>query len=152
MIYQESEFKPNVESWVGAYGLMQMMPHTFEKYGLDTTATPKQQIFAGTKYLRYLEKQFPPEVSDSTELIKFTLAAYNSGIGHILDARRLAKKYGKDENKWTNHVDHFVLNLSDPFYYHDTVVYYGYLRGEETYNFVNEIIDRYEDYKNLIKK
>lgn len=152
MVYQESEFKPNVKSWVGAYGLMQMMPETFEKYGLDTTATPKQQIVAGTKYLKYLEKQLPEEISDSSEIIKFTLASYNSGIGHILDARRLAEKYGKDPNKWTDNVDHFVLNLSDKFYYHDSVVYYGYLRGEETYTFVNEILQRYEDYKNLIKK
>jgi len=152
MIYQESEFKPNVKSWVGAYGLMQMMPHTFEKYGLDTTATPDQQIIAGTKYLKYLEKQLPDEITDTADLIKFTLASYNSGIGHVLDARRLAQKYGKDPNQWSGNVDHFILNLSDKFYYHDSVVYYGYLRGEETYKFVNEIVQRFEDYKNLINK
>jgi len=152
MIYQESEFKPNVKSWVGAYGLMQMMPHTFEKYGLDTTATPDQQIIAGAKYLKYLEKQLPDEIKDTADLIKFTLASYNSGIGHVLDARRLAQKYGKDPNQWSGNVDHFILNLSDKFYYHDSVVYYGYLRGDETYKFVNEIVQRFEDYKNLIKK
>jgi membrane-bound lytic murein transglycosylase F len=152
MIYQESEFKPNVKSWVGAYGLMQMMPHTFEKYDLDTTATPKQQIIAGVRYLKYLEKQFPPDVADSAELIKLTLAAYNSGIGHVLDARRLAEKYGRNPNKWDNNVDFFILNLSDEFYYRDEVVYYGYLRGSETYKFVNDIMQRYEDYRNLIKK
>lgn len=152
MIYQESQFKPNVRSWVGAYGLMQMMPHTFELYGIDTTATPKKQIIAGSKYLKHLDEQLPEEITNKNERIKFTLASYNSGIGHILDARRLAIKYGKDPNVWTDNVDHFVLNLSDKFYYHDTVVYYGYLRGEETYNFVNEIIRRYEDYKNLIEE
>jgi membrane-bound lytic murein transglycosylase F len=152
MIYQESEFKPHVKSWVGAYGLMQMMPQTFEQYGIDTTASPMEQIRAGVKYLKYLEKQLPEEISEESEKIKFTLASYNSGIGHVLDARRLAEKYGKDPNRWTGHVDHFVLNLSDEFYYHDSVVYYGYLRGEETYNFVNEILQRYEDYKNLIKE
>ncbi len=152
MIYQESEFKPNVKSWVGAYGLMQMMPQTFEKYGIDTTATPPEQIIVGTKYLKFLEKELKKEISDKNELIKFTLAAYNAGIGHVMDARNLAVKYGKDPNRWGGHVDHFVLNLSDEFYYHDSVVNYGYLRGEETYNFVNEIMLRYEDYKNLIKK
>jgi len=152
MIYQESEFKPNVKSWVGAYGLMQMMPSTFEKYDLDTTATPQQQIIAGVRYLKYLEKQLPPEVNDSAEMIKFTLAAYNSGVGHVLDARRLAQKYGRNPDKWTNNVDFFILNLSDEFYYRDPVVYYGYLRGEETYKFVDDIIHRYEDYRNLIKK
>lgn len=152
MIYQESEFKPNVRSWVGAYGLMQMMPETFELYGIDTTASPEEQIRAGARYLRYIEKQLPEEITDKEEQIKFTLASYNSGIAHILDARRLAEKYGKDPNRWTGHVDHFVLNLSDEYYYRDPVVYYGYLRGEETYNFVNEILSRYEDYKNLIEK
>jgi membrane-bound lytic murein transglycosylase F len=150
MIYQESQFKPNVKSWVGAYGLMQMMPQTLEIYGIDTTATPQEQIIAGSKYLSLLSDQLPIEISDENERINFILASYNAGIGHVLDARRLAEKYGKDPNVWTGNVDHFILNLSDKYYYHDTVVFYGYLRGEETYNFVKEIQKRYEDYKNLI--
>lgn len=152
MIYQESEFKPHVRSWVGAYGLMQMMPNTFEKYGLDTTASPEQQIVAGAKYLKHLEGQLPDEITDSLERDKFTLAAYNCGLGHVLDARRLTKKYGKNPNVWTDNVDFYILNLSDKFYYHDTAVYYGYIRGEETYKFVNDIFQRYEDYKNLISE
>jgi membrane-bound lytic murein transglycosylase F len=149
MIYQESEFKPNVRSWVGAYGLMQMMPATFEKYGIDTTASPAVQIKTGAKYLKFLDGQLPGEITDSLERIKFTLASYNCGLGHVLDARRLTEKYGKDQNTWTGNVDFFIKNLSDKYYYYDTVVYYGYLRGEETYNFVEEILRRYEDYKNL---
>lgn len=152
MIYQESEFKPNVRSWVGAYGLMQLMPETLKKYDLDTLSSPEDQIMAGAKYLRYLEKQLPPEISDSMQRIKFTLAAYNAGIGHVFDARRLTKKYGKDKNVWDNNVDFYIKNLSDHYYYHDDLVQYGYLRGDETYNFVKEIFNRFEDYKNLIKK
>lgn len=152
MIYQESEFKPNVKSWVGAYGLMQMMPSTFEQYGLDTTASPKEQIDAGAKYLGYLENQLPAEITDKNERIKFTLAAYNCGIGHVLDARRLTEKYKKDPNVWSGQVDEFIYKLSDKTYYHDPVVYYGYIRGEETYRFVNEILQRFEDYKNLIRE
>ena len=151
VIYQESEFKPNVRSWVGAYGLMQLMPETLEKYGLDTLSSPEEQINAGARYLHYLDKQLPPEISDSVQRIKFVLASYNAGIGHVLDARRLALKYGKDPNVWNGNVDFFILNLSDRFYYHDDVVQYGYVRGEETFNFVKEIFDRFEDYKNLIK-
>ena len=150
LIYQESQFKPNVRSWVGAYGLMQLMPETLMHFDLDTNATPQEQIFAGAKYIAYLDRQLPETITDSIERIKFTLASYNSGIGHILDGRRLAEKYGKDPDIWTGHVDHFVYSLSDEFYYHDPVVYYGYTRGEETYNFVIEIMERFEDYKNLI--
>jgi len=150
LIYQESEFKPNVRSWVGAYGLMQLMPETLKHYELDTTASPEEQIFAGANYLKYLDKQLPETITDSIERMKFLLASYNSGVGHILDGRRLAEKYGKDPNVWTDSVDHFVFSLSEEFYYHDPVVYYGYTRGEETYNFVIEIMERFEDYKNLI--
>ncbi len=152
LIYQESEFKPNVRSWVGAYGLMQMMPSTLEKYGLDTTATAYQQIIAGTRYLKHLDKQLPEDITDSVERIKFVMASYNAGIAHVFDARRLAEKYGKDPNIWTGNVDFFMLNLSDKYYYHDPVVYYGYVRGKETYDFVNEIFIRFEDYRNLIPK
>ena len=152
LIYQESEFKPNVRSWVGAYGLMQMMPSTLKKYGLDTTASAYQQIIAGVKYLKYLDKQLPEEITDSVERIKFVMASYNAGIAHVFDARRLAEKYGKNPNIWTDNVDFYMLNLSDKDYYHDPVVYYGYVRGKETYNFVNEIFNRYEDYRNLIPK
>ena len=152
LIYQESQFKPNVRSWVGAYGLMQLMPETLSHFNLDTTASSKEQIFAGAKYITYLDQQLPETITDSAERIKFLLASYNSGIGHILDGRRLAEKYGKDPDIWTGHVDHFVFSLSDEFYYHDPVVYYGYTRGEETYNFVVEIMERYEDYKNLITR
>ena len=152
LVYQESEFKPDVKSWVGAYGLMQMMPATFEEYGLDTTANPKQQLMAGARYLKKLNGQLPESIDERMERIKFTLAAYNCGLGHVLDARRLAKKYGMDPDKWDNNVDHFILGLSDSFYYHDTVVYYGYIRGEETYAFVNDILTRYADYRNLISE
>ena len=152
LIYQESQFKPNVKSWVGAFGLMQLMPTVLQKYGLDSTANPEQQIEAGIKHLKYKLKQVPDEITDSTERIKFTLASYNSGIGHVFDARRLTEKYGSNPNVWDNNVAEFILKLSDKKYYHDPVVYYGYTRGIETYNLVSEVMYRYEQYKNLIRK
>jgi membrane-bound lytic murein transglycosylase F len=150
LIYQESQFNPNAESWVGAKGLMQMMPEVMKKYNITDDSPPEDHIKAGAKYLRYLEKQIPPEVSDSIERIKFTLAAYNTGIAHVLDARRLALKYGRNPNQWTDNVDYFILHLSEKKYYNDPVVYYGYVRGWETYNFVQEIMERYKIYKTLI--
>lgn len=151
LIYQESEFKPDVASWVGAVGLMQMMPDVLEKYGITDESPPQDHIKAGVKYIKYLERQIPPEVTDSIQRIKFTLAAYNTGVGHVLDARRLAEKYGKNPNIWDDNVDYFILHLSEKKYYNDPVVYYGYVRGWETYNFVREIFDRYQIYKTLIE-
>ncbi len=152
MIYQESEFKPHVKSWVGAYGLMQLMPETMAEFGVTENATPEEQINAGVRLLRSFEKQLPPEITDSVEKIKFTLASYNGGLGHILDARRLARKFGKNPNVWDNNVDYFVLHLSEKKFYHDPVVRNGYMRGWETYDFVRQIFDRYEGYKTLIPK
>jgi len=152
LVYQESEFKPNVRSWVGAYGLMQLMPTVLDKYGLDSTASPTEQLTAGVKHLIYIQKQLPPEITDTTEQIKFLLASYNCGLGHVLDARRLAEKYKKNPNKWTVSVDSCVLNLSEKEYYHDPVVYYGYVRGDETFNFVEEIMGRYKIYSELIQE
>jgi membrane-bound lytic murein transglycosylase F len=153
LVYQESEFKPNVQSWVGAYGLMQLMPSVLKKYGLDSTSVdPAIQLNAGVKHLIYIQKQLPQEITDSIEQIKFLLASYNCGLGHVLDARRLADKYEKSPNIWTNSVDSCILNLSEKEYYHDSVVYYGYVRGKETFNFVEEIIGRYKIYSTLIKE
>lgn len=152
LVYQESEFKPNVRSWVGAFGLMQLMPSVLEKYGLDSTADPSEQLTAGVRHLIYINNQLPPEIVDSTEQVKFLLASYNCGLGHVLDARRLAEKHEKDPNNWTNSVDSCVLNLSEKEHYHDPVVYYGYIRGKETFNFVEEIMERYKIYCELIKE
>ncbi len=152
MIYQESEFKPHVTSWVGAYGLMQLMPETMKEYGITEDSSEEAQINAGVSLLKSFENQLPKTITDSVEKIKFTLASYNGGLSHILDARRLAKKFGKNPNVWTNNVDYFVLHLSEKKYYHDSVVRNGYMRGWETYNFVKDIFSRYRSYKTLISR
>ncbi len=152
MIYQESEFKPNVSSWVGAYGLMQLMPSTMKEYGITKSSNVEAQINAGVQLLLSFKNQLPETITDSVEKIKFTLASYNGGLGHILDARRLAKKYGKNPDTWTGNVDYFVLHLSEKKYYHDPLVRNGYMRGWETFDFVKDIFSRYESYKTLINK
>ena len=149
LIYQESRFNNRSKSWAGAFGLMQLMPNTAERYGIDSLASPNANIQAGVRFLKWLNEQLS-DIKDSTERLKFVLAAYNVGLGHVLDARRLAKKNGKNPNVWEGNVDYYLLNKSKPKYYRDPVVRYGYCRGEETYNYVSEIIKRYEHYKNLV--
>jgi membrane-bound lytic murein transglycosylase F len=151
LIYQESKFNPDAESWSGAFGLMQMMPETAEQYGVSDTSSPEDQIEAGIRYIHLIDKQLTPLINDSIERRKFVLASYNAGLAHVLDAQRLAAKYNKDPEKWEDNVDYYLLNKSNPKYYKDSVVYYGYCRGSEPYNYVIEIYDRYQDYINLIK-
>jgi len=47
-------------------------------------------------------------------------------------------------------VDYYLLNKSKPEYYRDSVVKYGYCRGQEPYNFVYDILDRFGHYKNVV--
>mgnify|MGYP006073482263 CR=1 FL=1 len=149
LIYQESGFDPSSSSWAGAQGLMQLMPETALEYGLDSTGNPKDNIEAGVEYLKWLDEQFEEKVPDSTERITFVLASYNVGLGHIFDAMRLAEKYDLDPKIWKDNVAEMILKKSNPKYYRDEVVYYGYCRGSETYNYVNEIYNRFEHYKNV---
>ena len=145
LIFQESRFRLDLESEKGAFGLMQLMPVVMEKYGIDYDATPEQQLEAGGKLLKYLGECFENKVSDSAERVKFVLASYNAGLGHVYDAQRLALKYGSNPEVWDNNVDYFILNKSK--YYNDTCCRAGYLRGTETYRFVEEVLDRYYQYQ-----
>ncbi|ACF12845.1 Lytic transglycosylase catalytic [Chloroherpeton thalassium ATCC 35110] len=150
MIYQESRFDPNATSWVGAKGLMQVVPETAEPYGVTNLYDPKQNILAGTKYLIYL-MDFWKTIPDSLERIKFVMASYNVGAGHILDAQRLAEKYGSDPNVWTDHVEKYILLKSEKKYYYDEAVRNGYCRGAEPYNYVREIWSRYSHYRQVLE-
>jgi len=151
LIYQESKFNPQAESWSGAFGLMQMMPETAEKYGISDTSAPQDQIYAGVKYLEQIDRQLKDLVPDSIERRKFVMASYNVGLAHVLDAQRLAKKYHKNPQIWDDNVAYFLLNKSKPEYYQDSVSYYGYCRGSEPFKYVNSIYSRFQDYTNLIK-
>lgn len=151
LIYQESQFRVDAKSWVGAFGLMQLMPNTAKKYNVDSLSPPEEQIAAGVKFIKLLDKQFLNKIENINERKKFVLASYNAGIAHVYDARRLAEKNNKDPNIWDENVDFYLLNKSKPEFYLDSIVKYGYCRGEETYNFVSEIFERYEHYKNVIK-
>lgn len=150
LIYQESRFRTNVQSWAGAYGLMQLMPSTAAQYGVERTSSPEDHMLAGIQYLQWLDRSLRDKVPEEEERIKFVLAAYNVGLGHVLDARRLAAKNELDPSRWDDHTALYLLKKSDPEYYHDPVVEYGYCRGEEPYQYVKEVLARFEHYKNII--
>lgn len=146
--YQESRFNPNVVSWAGAEGLMGIMPNTAKALGVTPheLKEPDTGIRTGVDCLRKFRQGFN-DITDPVEKIKFTLASYNAGIGHIYDAQRLAEKYGKNPNVWDDNVSEYIRLKNDPEYYNDPVCKHGYLRGSETFNYVREVMERYKYYK-----
>jgi len=150
LICQESRFMPNVISRVGAFGLMQIMPETGKHFGIDITASPENNIKAGAKFIKWLHNIYDPMIPDENERTKFILASYNAGPGHVLDAMKLTEKNGMNPHIWDGNVAVWMLKKSEPQYYNDIVVKYGYFKGKESVAFVNEILERFEHYKNII--
>ncbi len=140
--YQESKFNPEIQSFGGAYGMMQFMPNTGPHYGVYPDSPPEVQIIGGAKKLLADEKSWS-EIPDPLQRKKFALASYNSGRGHIMDAQRLAKKHGLNHLVWDDNVETMLLNLSKQEYYQDEVVRHGMVRSRITYNYVRHVMDRY---------
>lgn len=149
--YQESCFDPKAKSWAGACGLMQIMPSTADHLGLPRAQIyePEANIHAACRYMAELQGRFA-DVPNRQERLHFALACYNGGYNHIRDAMALAKKYGRNPQRWAE-VREFVLGLQSPQYYNDPVVKYGYMRGSETADYVNRIMDRWNQYRGATK-
>lgn len=142
-MYQESEFDPGALSFAGAVGLLQVLPRTAEQLGLGDLANPEANIAAGVEYLAWVRDRFEVELP-YWERMWFTLAAYNAGHGHVLDARRLAAKLKLDPDRWFGNVERAMLLLARPE--HALQARHGYCRGSEPVNYVREIRSRYEAY------
>lgn len=143
--YVESHFRNDLVSWAGARGIMQLMPVAMRGYGLtDATVTdPELNIEAAAKIMRDIDRSLSKYVSDPVERRKFSIAAYNSGIGHIYDAIALAGKHGKDPALWEGNVETALMWKSNPEYYTDPVCRNGYFRGRQTVEYVRKVLDFY---------
>jgi membrane-bound lytic murein transglycosylase F len=150
LIFQESKFNPKADSWVGAKGLMQLMPATAKQFGASDPEDPQQGITAGVEYLKWLDEFWQDKVADPNERIKFILGSYNVGQGHVLDARKLTVKYGKDSTVWDENVAFYLLKKAEHEFYNDPVVSSGYCRGGEPVHYVSEILHNAEQYKQLM--
>lgn len=145
--YQESRFNPNAKSWAGAVGIMQIMPRTARELHVNP-ADPAQAIRGACRYLWKLDDQWK-SIRSERERIRFILAAYNVGAGHVQDAQRLAEKHGDDPARWDD-VAYWLVRKSQRSVYNDPVVKYGFARGTEPVTYVDVILDRWEHYKAFV--
>lgn len=151
--WSESHFDTTAVSWAGAKGLMQLMPSTARAYGLDIDkiSNPELNIKAAVANIKDLNSILASKVPDEQERIKFIIAAYNSGAGHILDAIALAKKYGKNPQKWEGNVSVTLQWKANPDFFNDKVCKSGYFRGSQTIAYVDKVEDCYNYFSSKIK-
>ena len=133
--YQESHWDPDAVSATGVRGLMMLTLSTAERVGIEDRTDPHQSIRGGAAYLDDLYRRVPETVTGEDRLW-FALAAYNVGMGHMYDARRLAERLGRNKDSWNDLAETLPL-LSDPAYY--STLRYGYARGHEPVRYVEKI-------------
>jgi len=157
MIRQESYFNPEAVSRAGAYGLMQIMPGTGlglqNELKLEDTKTPYNNLTAGMYYYATLAASFEFTGEDK---LKFALAAYNAGLGRVVDAMTIANYFGKDYNKWDNVKEYYPYLASNQDSVHRLVWPKtgrppgGALNNwQEPYKYVEYIMFYYENYKKI---
>jgi membrane-bound lytic murein transglycosylase F len=145
LIYQESRFQRHAVSTAGAQGLMQVIPR-FAGPQADSLFVPEANLRAGLRLLSDTWNGLA--YLDSLERLRFTLAAYHAGIGHLNDARRLAMDVQWDPNRWEGSLSETLPWLAQRRWYDQTR--HGYYRGNETVRYVDEILARYRMYMRLV--
>ncbi|MBW1738822.1 MAG: transporter substrate-binding domain-containing protein, partial [Deltaproteobacteria bacterium] len=139
VIYQESHFDPGARSFTGVKGIMQLTRETAKEMGIKDRSDPEQSIMGGVKYIDRLYKGWS-DANDPDRLL-ITIASYNVGRGHILDAREIALEKGLDPNSWSDLKEILPLLRYAKYYKKSR---YGYCRGTEPVNYVKRILTYYD--------
>ena len=114
-------------------------------------ADPETNVRLAGKLLRQIEKTLKLHPSTSqNDRISIILACYNGGVGHVADARRLAKSNGEDPNSWEV-VARYLKLKADPAIYQSDLVRHGRFTGSrQTIAYVREVIERYDHYRLVV--
>ncbi len=133
--YQESHWNPRARSYTGVRGIMQLTRATSVSLGVTNRLDPMQSISGGAWHLARLHKQLPAHIQEP-DRTWIALAAYNVGMGHINDARRLAFRLGKNPDRWSEFKEILPLLAKRKYY---TTLRHGYARGWEPVRYVERI-------------
>jgi membrane-bound lytic murein transglycosylase F len=140
MGYQESHWNPAAVSPTGVRGIMMLTMDTAAFLRVTDREDPVQSIFGGARYFRQLLDQLPPEIQEP-ERTWMALAAYNMGIGHLLDAREVTRRTGGDPNRWLDVRNALPLLTQAKW---NRTLKYGYARGYEAITYVGNVRTYYD--------
>lgn len=145
--YNESRFDPDVVSRSGARGLMQVMPAVARQFDVEgDIMSPDVNVLLGVKILGRIEESLKFKADTHTiDRMKIILACYNAGIGHVMDARNLAVKYGADPDSWEQ-LSVYIRMKGTQAVANESVVKHGRFRSGETLAFVEGVMAKYGSY------
>lgn len=140
--YQESHWNNDAVSPTGVRGLMMLTKNTAREMGVNRL-NPRQSISGGGRYLEALKARMPNMRGQLKDPDKtwMALAAYNIGMGHLMDARRLVQKSSGNPDRWID-VRAVLPKLTQERYFSKTK--YGYARGHEAVGYVGNIRAYYD--------
>ncbi len=141
--YRESHLNPLARGAFDAQGLMQIRPATARSLKIADAFDPVASINGGVQFLKSLYDLLEGVEDDDRTLL--ALAAYNVGLGHVQDARRLASKKGLDPNRWESVAKTLPL-LRYRTYYQNAEQ--GFCRGDITAAYVKHI----QIYRDILKR
>ncbi|WNO11582.1 membrane-bound lytic murein transglycosylase MltF [Teredinibacter sp. KSP-S5-2] len=133
--YQESHWNPKAKSPTGVRGFMMLTKDTAKFVGIKNRLDPDQSIRGGAKYFRSIYDRIPDRIEEP-DRTWLALAAYNVGLGHLEDARKLTESTGGNPDKWSDVRETLPL-LAKRKYYKNTK--HGYARGWEPVDYVKNI-------------
>lgn len=172
--FVESRFDPHEISRKGARGLMQLMPSTAMRFGCPggLITDPEANVQAGAKLIKSMENGLKSRLSRTMQpgvesfekadtavqhaierdLIRFTLASYNAGMGHVFDAIALADTLGYSPAVWEENVAHCFMLKTDSAYYNLPCVKQGRFNARVTIDYVNEVLETYDDFCRQVRE
>ncbi len=150
VLKQESRFSIGVRSSRGAMGLMQVLESTAAVYGVTDCYSPSENIKAGVAFLKDIKKDYEEMGLDSTNVVKFTLAAYNAGQSRIRDCMAFAREMGTEPSDWDSVARVIPLMALPEYYEHAEYLRHGSFKGKETLNYVKDILATYDEYVDAV--
>jgi len=138
--FQESHWRPLATSPTGVRGLMMLTSATADDLGVKNRLDPDESILAAGRYFLSIKERLPASIPEP-DRTWMALASYNVGLGHLHDARILARRKKLNPDSWVD--VRKVLPLLSRSEYYDSLKY-GFARGGEAVILTENVRNYYD--------